>query len=139
MVGRRPSKPIDVEVPQVQIQPNLTTNYFNDMAQKESDDAIMRNYKGEILDPQTGEVEGSSAYYDELSRMHRQEDRTKKEDQLYAHAVAAHNKWMDTHPNWKADKEYNTKRLEYEDEAALKAAHAASSWIHVDKLWYHAN
>ena len=137
LVGR-PSKPIDVEVPevQVQIQPNLTTNYFNDMAQKKSDDAIMRNYKGDILDPTTGEVPGSSAYYDKLSRMHTQEDRTKQEDQLHDDAVAAHNEWMDTHPNWEADKRYNAERLKYVDEAALKAAHAASSWGHLTpKRW----
>ena len=135
LVGHRPSK-LDVEVPevQVQIQPNLTTNYFNDMAQKVSDDAIMRNYKGDILDPTTGEVPGSSAYYDKLSRMHTQEDRTKQEDQLYAHALAAHNKWMATHPNWEADKRYNANSLEDEDKAALKAAHAESSWGHLTPI-----
>lgn len=131
LVGRR-SK-LDVEVPevQVQIQPNLTRTFFGNMENQMHANAIMRNHKGEILDPTTREVPGSSAYYNELSRMHRQKDRTKKKDQLYAHALAAHNKWMDTHPNWEADKRYNAKMLEYEDEAALKAAHAASSWRHL--------
>ena len=141
LVGRRPSK-LDVEVPevQVQIQPNLTRNYFNDMAQKESDDAIMRNYKGEILDPKTGEVEGSSAYYDELSSMHRRKYRKQEEDQLYADEVAAHNEWMATHPNWEADERYNAKSLEEEDKAALEAAHAASSWGHLTPIrWLQRN
>jgi hypothetical protein len=98
--------------------------------------AIKRNYKGEILDPTTGEVPDSSAYYDELSRMHRRKYRKQEEDQLYADEVAAHNEWMDTHPNWEADKIYNAKSLEEEDKAALKAAHEESSWRHLTpKRW----
>ena len=130
LVGRRPSK-LDVEVPEVQVQPNLTQTFFRNMENQMHDNAIMRNYKGEILDPTTGEVPDSSAYYDELSRMRRQEDRTKQEDQQHDDAVAAHNKWMDTHPNWEADKRYNAERLKYKDEAALRAAHEASSWEHL--------
>ena len=137
LVGRRPSK-LDVEVPevQVQIQPNLTRTFFGNMENQRHANAIKRNHKGEILDPTTGEVPDSSAYYDELSRMHIRKYRKQEEDQLYADEVAAHNKWMDTHPNWKADEEYNAKRLEYEDNEALTAAHAASSWRHLTpKRW----
>lgn len=129
LVGRRPSKPIDVDVSEY--QSNLTTNYFNDITQKEGDDAIMRNYKGEILDPKTGEVEHSTAYYNALHDVHRQNER----DKIHAAQLAAQIEFEVQNPEEMRRRKLNyasrDARWKAENLERLNVAHKNSSWGHL--------